>query len=102
MDGGRQRERLDHCGHQAVCDEEGGPTRAPRDSEGLSRDRSSDQLRQRVAWSLSQTLVMSHEGVGTHRKTELYLTYYDILVRHAFGSYKELLREVSYSPVMAK
>jgi len=45
---------------------------------------------------------MSHEGVDTHRKTELYLTYYDILVRHAFGSYKELLREVSYSPVMAK
>ena len=45
---------------------------------------------------------MSHEGVDTHRKTELYLTYYDSLVRDAFGSYKELLREVSYSPVMAK
>ena len=28
-----------------------------------------DQLRQRVAWALSQVLVISHEGVGTHRKT---------------------------------
>ena len=41
--------------------------------------------------------------MGTHRKTELYLNYYDILVRHAFGRhYLDLRREVSYSPVAAK
>lgn len=64
--------------------------------------RSADQLRHRAAWALSQVVVLGHEGVQTHRVTEVYLHYYDILVRHALGNYKELLREVSYSPAMAK
>ena len=61
-----------------------------------------DQLRHRSAWALSQIIVLSHEGVATHRMTEVYLHFYDLFVRHAFGNYKELLREVSYSPAMAK
>lgn len=28
--------------------------------------------------------------------------YYDIFVRHAFGSYRDILKEVSYSPLMAE
>ena len=64
--------------------------------------RADDQLRHRAAWALSQVLVLSHEGVQTHRLTEVYLHYYDIMVRHAFGTYKDLLREISYSPAMAK
>lgn len=29
-------------------------------------------------------------------------TYYDIFVRNAFGNYRDILREVSYSPMMAE
>ena len=31
---------------------------------------------------------------------EVWTTYYDIFVRHAFGSYADVLREVTYSPMM--
>ena len=33
--------------------------------------------------------------------TETFLNFYDIFVRNAFGNYKDILREVSYSPLMA-
>lgn len=33
--------------------------------------------------------------------TETFLTYYDIFVRHAFGNYRDVLKEVAYSPLMA-
>eukprot|EP00966_Prymnesium_polylepis_P028261 653959-Prymnesium_polylepis.3 len=61
-----------------------------------------DQLRQRVAWALSQILVTGEDGVGKTRETEVWANYYDIFVRHAFGSYIDVLREVAYSPMMAK
>lgn len=61
-----------------------------------------DQLRQRMAWSLSQIFVVSVQGIAKRRQdTELWLAYYDILVRGAFGGFTDLLREVAYSPVMA-
>jgi uncharacterized protein (DUF1800 family) len=31
----------------------------------------------------------------------MWLSYYDIFVRNAFGNYKDILREVSYSPMMS-
>ena len=34
--------------------------------------------------------------------TEGFLYYYDIFVRNAFGNYRDVLREVSYSPYMAQ
>jgi hypothetical protein len=34
--------------------------------------------------------------------SEIYLNYYDIFVRNAFGSYFDVLKEVSYSPLMAE
>ena len=43
----------------------------------------SDQLRQRMAWALSQILVVGTGGFGHTRQTELWLNYYDILVRKA-------------------
>ena len=33
---------------------------------------------------------------------ESWLAYYDIFVRHAFGSYRDILHEVSYSPLMGR
>ena len=62
----------------------------------------SDQLRQRMAWALSQILVISPGSIDTSDQSEHFLTYYDIFVRNAFGNYRDVLREVSYSPVMAE
>lgn len=58
-----------------------------------------DLLRQRVAFALSQILVISinsdlddyGEGLGD---------YYDILIKHAFGNYLDILTEVSLHPSM--
>ena len=58
-----------------------------------------DQLRQRVAWALYQIFVISDKAVNTPR-SEAWHAYYDIFVRHAFGCYRDVLREVSYSPMM--
>jgi cullin-associated NEDD8-dissociated protein 1 len=30
------------------------------------------------------------------------LTYYDIFVRNAFGNYRDMLREIAYSPLMGE
>lgn len=69
-----------------------------------------DQLRQRVAWALIQILVTSDAGagfddrnVGHHSELPRWLgpsKYYDLMVQHAFGSYRELLEDVTYSPIM--
>lgn len=69
-----------------------------------------DQLRQRMAWALSQILVTSEEGEGFgDRNTGDFsgegrwlgpTDYYDTLVRNAFGNYRTLLQEVTYHPVM--
>ena len=52
-----------------------------------------DQLRQRVAWALSQIFVVG-AGMDTFQ-SEPWHTYYDIFVRNAFGSYRDVLREVA-------
>lgn len=64
---------------------------------------SSDQLRQRMAWALSQILVISPSAFDFSMKvsTEPFLQYYDIFVRNAFGNYRDILREVMFSPMMA-
>jgi hypothetical protein len=61
-----------------------------------------DQLRQRVAWALSQILVVSSDLVDNDANSEVFLTFYDILVRNALGSYRDVLREVAFSPVMGE
>jgi hypothetical protein len=61
-----------------------------------------DQLRQRVAWALSQILVISPGSIGADDFGEMFLNYYDIFVRHAFGNYFDILKEVTYSPMMSE
>lgn len=59
-----------------------------------------DQLRQRMAFALSQILVVTPNQVDNdERETEIYFNYYDIFVRNAFGNYRDILKEVSYSPM---
>jgi len=60
-----------------------------------------DQLRQRVAWALAQILPTVPEDIGNRHENEKYMVFYDIFVRHAFGNYLDILREISYSPIMA-
>ncbi len=61
-----------------------------------------DQLRQRMAWALSQILVISATGLSNTSQYEVFLTYYDILLEHALGNYRDLLQDVTYSPVMGE
>jgi len=59
-----------------------------------------DQLRQRVAFALSQILVVSADAGGLGEQQFGLANYYDILLRHAFGNYRDLLQEVTLNPVM--
>ena len=60
----------------------------------------SDQLRQRVAFALSQLLVVSAFEGNLSRRGEGLANYYDMLVRHSFGNYRDLLGEMSRNPIM--
>ena len=59
-----------------------------------------DQLRQRMAFALSEIVVITASQIG-NRENEHSIAFYDIFVRHAFGNYRDILKEVSYSPMMA-
>lgn len=37
-----------------------------------------------------------------HELSECFLNFYDIFVRHSLGNYRDVLKEISYSPVMAE
>jgi uncharacterized protein (DUF1800 family) len=56
-----------------------------------------DQLRQRVAFALSQVFVVSGLKTGQPRQM---VPYQNMLLRDAFGSYRSLLRDVTLSPTM--
>ncbi|AZZ98851.1 DUF1800 domain-containing protein [Pseudoalteromonas sp. R3] len=60
-----------------------------------------DQLRQRMAFALSEILVVSNAGGEELTDIpEAVASYQDILIQHAFGNYRELLEAVTYSPAM--
>ena len=59
----------------------------------------SDQLRQRVAFALSQILVVSGLDVN---KTYALARYHQMLMDNAFGNFRDLLYEVTLSPVMGE
>lgn len=59
-----------------------------------------DQLRQRVAFALSQILVVSFQDSGVNNYPRGVASYYDTLNTHAFANYRQLLEAVSLHPVM--
>lgn len=61
-----------------------------------------DQLRQRVAFALSQIFVVSDRASALNTDAIGMAEYYDILVRGAFGNYRELLEQVTLSPQMGR
>lgn len=60
---------------------------------------SDDELRQRMAFALSQIFVYS--DIANQSKQTRRAYYQDVLIRNAFGNYRDLLEEVTYSPAMA-
>jgi hypothetical protein len=58
-----------------------------------------DQLRQRVAFALSEIMVVSDQGTLQDNGIVL-ASYYDTLLDNAFGNYRTLLEAVSLHPAM--
>jgi uncharacterized protein (DUF1800 family) len=58
-----------------------------------------DQLRQRVAFALSEIMVVSQLGALQGRPFAV-ADYYDMLAQNAFGNYRDLIEEVTLHPAM--
>ncbi len=61
-----------------------------------------DQLRQRVAYALSQICVTSLRDANLENHALGMADYYDIFVRNAFGSYRDVLQQVALHPCMGR
>lgn len=62
--------------------------------------RGPDQLRQRMAFALSQIFVVSDQDSTLGGQPAAVAHYYDLLATHALGNYRDLLEAVTLSPVM--
>jgi uncharacterized protein (DUF1800 family) len=61
-----------------------------------------DQLRQRMAFALSQIFVVSDQSSAINQDNVPMSAYQDLLAKDAFGYYSTLLNDVTYSPTMGK
>jgi uncharacterized protein (DUF1800 family) len=61
-----------------------------------------DQLRQRMAFALSQIFVVSDQSLGDDSRAEPLAAYYDLLVNGAFGNFRTLLEQVTLNPLMGE
>ena len=61
---------------------------------------SSDQLRKRVGFALHHILMASMADSNLYEHSRAYANYLDTLNKHAFGNYRDLLEDISLSPVM--
>jgi uncharacterized protein (DUF1800 family) len=59
-----------------------------------------DQLRQRVAFALSEILVVSNSAKELGSKDGALPAYYDVLVSGAFGNFRQLLENITLNPAM--
>ncbi len=59
-----------------------------------------DQLRQRMAFALSQILVISDQNGSLEGNPTTMAHFYDMLGEHAFGNYRDLLEDVTLHPSM--
>jgi uncharacterized protein (DUF1800 family) len=61
-----------------------------------------DQLRQRMAFALSELLVVSNTGASLNGHNYGLAYYYDLLSKDALGNYRQLLEDVTLSPAMGE
>ncbi len=59
-----------------------------------------DQLRQRVAFALSEIFVISRYGASLGGRALEMTDYYDMLVTHAFSNYRDLIESVTLHAAM--
>ena len=59
-----------------------------------------DQLRQRVAFALSEIMVASANGNSMQEHPEAMATYWDLLAQDAFLNFRQLLEDVTLNPAM--
>ncbi|MEM1153856.1 MAG: DUF1800 family protein [Pseudomonadota bacterium] len=84
-------------------DDEGAPLAGEATTFGFWRSAiaGADQLRQRMAFALSELLVVSNGGGELLTDVPEAVAYYqDRLIEHALGNYRDLLEDVTYSPAM--
>ncbi|MEE9335957.1 MAG: DUF1800 domain-containing protein [Granulosicoccaceae bacterium] len=78
-----------------------GSLRSPRhDYWWVQATLGKDQLRQRMAFALSEIMVISDIGYSLSNSQYGVTRYYDKLLENSFGNYRDLLEEVTLSPVM--
>lgn len=61
-----------------------------------------DQLRQRVAFALSELFVVSVNSAGLSENGEGMAAYMDVLVHDAFGNFRQLLEDITLNPAMGQ
>lgn len=61
-----------------------------------------DQLRQRVAYALSQILVVSSNSQGLNNNPIAIGAYYDVLLADAFGNFRQLLEDITLNAGMGQ
>lgn len=70
-----------------------------------------DQLKQRIAWALSQIVVVNHKIAGFDREEDDKngnpqwfgnAIYYDMLLENSDDTYGELIEDVTFSPIMGR
>jgi uncharacterized protein (DUF1800 family) len=84
---------------QALADGDRLPNRRISDHFFDAAISANDQLRQRVVLALSEIIVVSNGGqLGNNPATMAH--YMDILSDQAFGNYRDLLEDITYSPAM--
>lgn len=59
-----------------------------------------DSMRKRVALGLSEFFVASMQSAEFTWRSHAYAQYWDILVKNAFGNFRQLLEDVTLSPAM--
>ncbi len=64
--------------------------------------RGEDQLRQRVAFALSQIFVISDLSDALFNDARGIMNYHDLLAEHAFGNYRDLMKAVTLNPMMGE
>ena len=73
---------------------------APKLRPDAANSQLPDPLRQRVAFALSEILVTSDRPEQLAVEYQGMANYYDLMVKHAFGNYRNLLYDVATHPVM--
>jgi uncharacterized protein (DUF1800 family) len=61
-----------------------------------------DQLRQRVAFALSELFVISSNSSGLSENGTAMAAYVDVLGRDAFGNFRQMLEDVTLNPAMGE